>query len=31
MQSVIVLADKYDINLEESFAKTMDELDNRLA
>jgi len=29
--SVIVLADKYSIDLEKSFAKTMDELDNRLA
>lgn len=29
--SVIVLADEYNIDLEKSFAKTMDELDNRLA
>lgn len=28
--SIIVLADKYDVNLEQSFLKTMDELDGRL-
>jgi NTP pyrophosphatase (non-canonical NTP hydrolase) len=31
MWSVIVLADKYNIDLEKSFAKSMDELDGRFA
>lgn len=29
--SVIVLANKYDINLEEAFTKTMDELEEKIA
>jgi NTP pyrophosphatase (non-canonical NTP hydrolase) len=29
--SVIILADKYNIDLEKAFAKTMDDLDNRLS
>ena len=29
--SVIILADKYGVDLEKSFNTTMDELDNRLA
>lgn len=28
--SIIVLADKYGVNLEESFTRTMDQLDNRI-